>query len=76
MVLTFHFSIQVWTNIAYNLKTPLVVLPLAPRKKRLGPGNQWDSAENLTAVRYRDWIIDGPLRDAVTAVSAFTLKGA
>ncbi|SPC62025.1 uncharacterized protein UHOD_12154 [Ustilago sp. UG-2017b] len=61
----------VWAGIAYNLKTLLVVLPLAPRKKRLGSGNQWDPAENLTAVRYRDWIIDGPLRDAVTAVSAY-----
>ncbi|SPC66757.1 uncharacterized protein UHOD_11422 [Ustilago sp. UG-2017b] len=74
MVPTFrsgHFSIQVWAAIAYNLKTPLVVLPLAPRKKRLGSGNQWDPAENLTAVRYRNWIIDGPLRDAVTAVSAY-----
>ncbi|KAJ1024062.1 hypothetical protein NDA13_004892 [Ustilago tritici] len=74
MVPTFHssrFSIQVWAGIAHNLKTPLVVLPLAPRKKRPGPGNQWDPAENLTAVRYRNWIIDGPLRDAVTAVSAY-----
>ncbi|SPC61564.1 uncharacterized protein UHOD_11604 [Ustilago sp. UG-2017b] len=65
------FSIQVWAGIAYNLKTLLVVLPLAPRKKRPGLGNQWDPAENLTAVRYHDWIIDGPLRDAVTAVSAY-----
>ncbi|KAJ1029556.1 hypothetical protein NDA13_002802 [Ustilago tritici] len=74
MVPTFRsgrFSIQVWAGIAYNLKTPLVVLPLAPRKKRPGSANQWDPAENLTAVRYRDWIIDGPLRDAVTAVSAY-----
>ena len=74
MVPTFRsgcFSIQVWAGIAYNLKTPLVVLPLAPRKKRPRLGNQWDPAENLTAVRYRDWIIDGPLRDAVTAVSAY-----
>ncbi|SOV08662.1 uncharacterized protein UDID_17682 [Ustilago sp. UG-2017a] len=74
MVLTFRssrFSIQVWAGIAYNLKTLLVVLPLAPRKKRPGSGNQWDPAENLTAVRYRDWNIDGPLRDAVTAVSAY-----
>ncbi|SOV04253.1 uncharacterized protein UDID_17040 [Ustilago sp. UG-2017a] len=75
MVPTFrsgHFSIQVWAGIAYNLKTPLVVLPLAPRKKRLGLGNQWDPTENLTAVRYRNWIIDGLLRDAVTAVSAYS----
>ncbi|SOV06608.1 uncharacterized protein UDID_20796 [Ustilago sp. UG-2017a] len=74
MVPTFRsgrFSIQVWAGIEYNLKTPLVVLPLAPRKKRPGLGNQWDPAENLTAVRYHDWIIDGPLRDAVTAVSAY-----
>ncbi|SPC65043.1 uncharacterized protein UHOD_20537 [Ustilago sp. UG-2017b] len=74
MVTAFHsgcFSIQVWAGIAYNLKTPLVVLPLAPRKKQPGLGNQWDPMENLTAVRYRDWIIDGPLRDAVTAVSAY-----
>ncbi|SAM85677.1 uncharacterized protein UBRO_20382 [Ustilago bromivora] len=74
MVLTFrsgHFSIQVWASIAYNLKTLLVVLLLAPRKKRPGLGNQWGPAENLTAVRYHNWIIDGPLRDAVTAVSAY-----
>ncbi|KAJ1035713.1 hypothetical protein NDA13_000373 [Ustilago tritici] len=74
MVPTFcsgRFSIQVWVAIAYNLKTPLIVLPLAPRKKRLGLGNQWDPAENLTAVRYCNWIINGPLRDAVTAVSAY-----
>ncbi|SAM83972.1 uncharacterized protein UBRO_20796 [Ustilago bromivora] len=74
MVPTFcssHFSIQVWAGIAYNLKTPLVVLPLAPRKKRLGLGNQWDPTENLTAVRYCNWIIDGLFRDAVTAVSAY-----
>ncbi|KAJ1034832.1 hypothetical protein NDA13_001086 [Ustilago tritici] len=82
MVPTFHssrFSIQVWAGIAHNLKTPLVVLPLAPRKKRPGPGNQWDPAENLTAVRYRNWIIDGPLRDAVTAWFRYSLiqqKGA
>ncbi|SOV02135.1 uncharacterized protein UDID_18965 [Ustilago sp. UG-2017a] len=74
MVPTFRsgrFSIQVWAGIAYNLKTPLAVLPLAPRKKRPGSGNQWDPAENLTAVRYCNWIINGPLRDAVTAVSAY-----
>jgi hypothetical protein len=53
MVPTFRsgrFSIQVWAGIAYNLKTPLVVLPLAPRKKQLGLANQWDPTENLTAV--------------------------
>ncbi|SOV01668.1 uncharacterized protein UDID_18170 [Ustilago sp. UG-2017a] len=74
MVQTFcsgRFSIQVWAGIAYNLKTLLVVLPLAPRKKRPGLANQWDPAENLTAVRYCDWIIDGLLQDAVTAVSAY-----
>ncbi|SPC64658.1 uncharacterized protein UHOD_12096 [Ustilago sp. UG-2017b] len=74
MVPTFRsgrFSIRVWAGIAYNLKTPLVVLPLAPRKKRPGSANQWDPAENLTAARYCDWIIDGLLRDAVTAVSAY-----
>ncbi|SAM81662.1 uncharacterized protein UBRO_20275 [Ustilago bromivora] len=74
MVPTFRsgrFSIRVWAGIAYNLKTLLVVLPLAPRKKRLGSGNQWDPAENLTAVRYHDWIINGLLGDAVTAVSAY-----
>ncbi|SAM82534.1 uncharacterized protein UBRO_20714 [Ustilago bromivora] len=74
MVPTFcsgRFSIQVWTGIAYNLKTPLVVLPLAPRKKRPGSANQWDPTENLTAVRYCSWIINGPLRDAVTAVSVY-----
>ncbi|SYW75444.1 related to TATA-box-binding factor TBP [Ustilago bromivora] len=63
--------IQVWASIAYNLKTLLVVLPLAPRKKRPGSGNQWDPAENLTAFRYRDWIIDGLLWDTVTAVIAY-----
>ncbi|KAJ1024543.1 hypothetical protein NDA13_004474 [Ustilago tritici] len=61
----------VWAGIAYNLKTLLVVLPLAPRKKWPGLANQWDPAENLTAVRYHNWIIDGPLWDAVTAVSAY-----
>ncbi|SAM82937.1 uncharacterized protein UBRO_20724 [Ustilago bromivora] len=61
----------VWAGIAYNLKTPLVVLPLAPRKKRPGSANQWDPTENLTAVRYCSWIINGLLRDAVTAVSAY-----
>ncbi|KAJ1031530.1 hypothetical protein NDA13_001921 [Ustilago tritici] len=66
-----RFSIQVWAGIAYNLKTLLVVLPLAPRKKQPGLVNQWDPTENLTAVRYCDWIIDGLLRDAVTAVSAY-----
>ncbi|SPC65818.1 uncharacterized protein UHOD_11639 [Ustilago sp. UG-2017b] len=74
MVLTFRsscFSIQVWAGIAYNLKTLLVVLPLAPKKKQPGSGNQWDPAEKLTAVRYRDWIINSPLRGAVTAVSAY-----
>ncbi|KAJ1024356.1 hypothetical protein NDA18_004525 [Ustilago nuda] len=74
MVLTFCsgcFSIQVWAGIAYNLKTLLSVLPLAPRKKQPGLANQWDPAENLTAVRYRDWIIDRPLWDTVTAVSAY-----
>ncbi|SOV02204.1 uncharacterized protein UDID_19136 [Ustilago sp. UG-2017a] len=65
------FSIQVWAGIAYNLKTLLVVLPLAPRKKRPESGNQWDPAENLTTVRYCDWIIDGLLRDTVTAVIAY-----
>ncbi|KAJ1042117.1 hypothetical protein NDA10_003727 [Ustilago hordei] len=71
MVLMFHsgcFSIQVWASIAYNLKTPLVVLPLAPRKKQPGLGNQWSPAENLTAVLYHNWIIDSPLCEAVTAV--------
>ncbi|SYW76389.1 uncharacterized protein UHO2_04630 [Ustilago hordei] len=74
MVLTFHsscFSIQVWAGIAYNLKTLLVVLPLAPRKKWPGLANQWDPTENLTAVRYHDWIINSLLWDAVTAVSAY-----
>ncbi|SAM85012.1 uncharacterized protein UBRO_20865 [Ustilago bromivora] len=74
MVPTFRssrFSIQVWAGIAYNLKPPFVVLPLTPRKKQTGSGNQWDPAENLTAVRYCDWIIDGLLWDAVTAVSAY-----
>ncbi|KAJ1585539.1 hypothetical protein NDA12_000304 [Ustilago hordei] len=66
-----HFSIQVWASIAYNLKTPLFVLPLAPRKKWQGLANQWDPAKNLTAVRYCDWVIDGPLWDAITAVSAY-----
>ncbi|KAJ1031601.1 hypothetical protein NDA13_001992 [Ustilago tritici] len=66
-----HFSIQVWAGIAYNFKTLLVVLPLAPRKKQPGLGNQWDPAKNLTAVRYHNWIIDGLLWDAVTAVSAY-----
>ena len=33
--------------------------------------NQWDPAENLTAVRYHNWIIDSLLQDAVTAVSAY-----
>ncbi|KAJ1035952.1 hypothetical protein NDA13_000607 [Ustilago tritici] len=61
----------VWAGIACNLKTLLVVLPLAPRKKRPGLANQWDPAKNLTAVRYCNWIIDGPLPDAVTAVSAY-----
>ncbi|CCF52890.1 hypothetical protein NDA11_005954 [Ustilago hordei] len=48
MALTFRssrFSIHVWAGIAYNLKTSLFVLPLAPRKKRLGSDNQWDPAE-------------------------------
>ncbi|KAJ1041328.1 hypothetical protein NDA10_006015 [Ustilago hordei] len=70
MVPTFHsghFSIQVWASIAYNLKTLLVVLPLAPRKKQLGLANQWDPAKNLTAVRYCNWIINGLLWDAITA---------
>ncbi|SYW79000.1 uncharacterized protein UHO2_03012 [Ustilago hordei] len=74
MVPTFHFghfSIQVWAGIAFNFKAPLVVLPLAPRKKQLGLGNQWDPAKNLTAVRYHDWIIDSLLQDAITAVSAY-----
>ncbi|SAM83486.1 uncharacterized protein UBRO_20768 [Ustilago bromivora] len=74
MVLMFRsgrFSIQVWAGIAYNLKTPLVVLPLALRKEQPGSANQWDPTENLTAVRYCNWIIDGPLQDAVTAVSAY-----
>ncbi|KAJ1033594.1 hypothetical protein NDA13_001582 [Ustilago tritici] len=61
----------VWAGIAYNLKTLLIVLPLAPRKKRPGSANQWDPAENLTAVRYCNWNIDGLLWDAVTAVSAY-----
>ncbi|KAJ1028934.1 hypothetical protein NDA18_002954 [Ustilago nuda] len=74
MVLTFcssHLSIQVWASNAYNLKTPLIVHPLAPRKKQLGSANQWDPAENLAAVRYHNWIIDSPLQDTVTAVSAY-----
>ncbi|SPC68024.1 uncharacterized protein UHOD_12212 [Ustilago sp. UG-2017b] len=39
--------------------------------KQPGSANQWDPAENLTAVRYCDWIIDGLLWDTVTAVSAY-----
>ena len=74
IVLTFRssrFRTHIWAGIAYNLKTLLVVLPLAPRKKQPGSDNQWDPAEKLTAVRYRDWIINSPLRGAVTAVSAY-----
>ncbi|SPC60804.1 uncharacterized protein UHOD_11157 [Ustilago sp. UG-2017b] len=72
MVPTFcsgRFSIHIWASIANNLKTLLVVLPLAPRKKRPGLDNQWDPAEKLTAVKYHDWIIDGPLHDTITAAS-------
>ncbi|KAJ1587899.1 hypothetical protein NDA12_001753 [Ustilago hordei] len=77
MVPTFcsgHFSIQVWASIAYNLKTLLVVLPLAPRKKQLGSANQWDPTKNLTAVRYCNWIINGLLWDAITALGTININ--
>ncbi|SPC61384.1 uncharacterized protein UHOD_11582 [Ustilago sp. UG-2017b] len=74
MIPTFRsgrFSIHIWAGIAYNLKPLLVVLPLAPRKKRPGLNNQWDPAEKLTAVRYCDWIINSPLGDVITAASTY-----
>ncbi|SPO20430.1 uncharacterized protein UTRI_10036 [Ustilago trichophora] len=67
MVPTFRsgrFSVHVWAGIGYNLKTRLFVIPLAPRTKRPNE-NKWDPAETLTAKKYCNFVVDGPLKETV-----------
>ena len=67
MIPTFRsdrFTIMVWAGIAYNFKTPLYIIPLAPSRVERGVRIK---AETLTAQKYADLIIDGPLRAAIAA---------
>ena len=67
MIPTFRsdrFTIMVWAGIAYDFKTPLYVIPLAPSRVERGVRIK---AETLTAQKYADLIIDGPLRAAIAA---------
>ncbi|SPO29598.1 uncharacterized protein UTRI_05420 [Ustilago trichophora] len=67
MVPTFwsgRFSIHVWARIRYNIKTRLYVIPLSPCKKR-PKQNKWALAKTLTAKKYSNFILGGPLKSTV-----------
>ena len=67
LVPMFHSNwkkIMVWAGIAYNYKTLLYVIPLAPSSS---DGTRHAEAETLTGQKYANWIIDGLLKSAIDA---------
>ncbi|PWN46798.1 hypothetical protein IE53DRAFT_305599, partial [Violaceomyces palustris] len=52
-------TLMVWAGMAYNFKTPLFCIPLAPSRVERSARIR---AEGLNAQRYTDLVIKGPLK--------------
>ncbi|PWN49901.1 hypothetical protein IE53DRAFT_396666 [Violaceomyces palustris] len=64
-----HQSLMVWASMAYNFKTPLFHIPLAPSRVERSARIR---AEGLNAQRYTDLVIKGPLKAAWDVLKTFS----